>query len=142
MQQLVATLKAQQRAVQKMVSQVDAALAHGDSRAISAALSELKSALRIHLDLEDNQLYPALSEAANKRRRDSVAGLVRTFTDNVSVVSATMHEFLRRWEGAELEMDAFRADWAEFVGVLTKRIDTAETRLYPLYEAWVFPQRK
>ncbi len=132
---LVDTLRTQHAAVQKMAAEISQLVARTDIGAISAKLTDLKTALLGHLDLEDKKLYPALIKAAQKKD-PAAAETARMFATNMVGISRVLVDFLGKYEGKKFSADAFAQDWQGILGALAARINSEEATLYPLYEKW------
>jgi hypothetical protein len=138
MKELIDTLQAQHNAVAVMVDRINASIAKGDTRAISTTLGELKSALLAHLELEDNQLYPQLIQAAEKQGDPTIAQTTKMFSSGMVLISDTLKTFLGRYERKkDFSVDEFKKDWREVTVALSARINQEESSLYPLYNKWV-----
>ena len=135
MSSLVATLKAQHVAVQKMATEISKFLERKNIAGISAKLAELKAALLGHLELEDKNLYPALIKAAEKKDPAAVE-TARMFSTNMVGISSVLVGFLKKYEGKSFSADAFAQDWQGILGALGARINSEEATLYPLFEKW------
>ena len=135
MSSLVATLKAQHVAVQKMATEISKLVERKNIAGINAKLTDLKTALLGHLELEDKNLYPALIKAAEKKD-PTAAETARMFSTNMVGISSVLIGFLGKYEGKNFSADAFAQDWQGILGALGARINSEEATLYPLFEKW------
>lgn len=141
MNTLLTTLHAQHRAVATLAAEVSDAVAHGDCDGIQRSLHALRAALGAHLALEDAELYPALSRAAEQTGLALPTSIARTYEHNMTAISTALTAFLdsyheQRWAQPNA-LDEFRRDWALVSQLLADRINSEETTLYPLYASWV-----
>ena len=132
---LVETLKTQHVAVQKLATEISQLVERKNVAGINGKLTDLKTALLGHLELEDKKLYPALIKAAEKKDPAAV-GTARMFSTNMVGISRVLTDFLGKYEGKKFSADAFAQDWQGILGALAARINSEEATLYPLYEKW------
>ena len=130
---LIATLKQQHQGLVRLVGEMNAALERGEEAAVCSVLSSLSQALRVHLALEDREIYPGLIRAAEASGDARMLETAKTFASNMQRITESLQEFLARHQ-AEFHLERFRTGWGTLSGVLAKRIESEETTLYPLYE--------
>lgn len=137
MDKLIETLEGQHHAIRAFVTAVDRHLAAGDGAQARSELARLKVALLAHLDIEDAQLYPALTKAAAETRLDVPMRIAATYEKNMEGVSAAVRAFLDRYAERESKIDELRRDWRLVARMLVERMESEEEQLYPLYRSWV-----
>jgi hemerythrin-like domain-containing protein len=131
---LVDTLKQQHKELILYIRQMDVLLARGDETGARAVISTLSAALRTHLALEDQHIYPALTRAAEVRQSEWMQELAKLFAANMQRITTMLQDFLSRQHEASFHLEQFRADWSCLSAVLVRRIEAEERTLYPLYE--------
>ncbi len=138
MNDLIATLKSQHRAVQTEASNLAKAIEARDAGRIRNHLDILTKALTNHLSLEDKELYPPLTRAAQEHRDEVLGRTAAAFTDSMGRITAQLKRFLERHGPASgpLDLPSFTKDWETILGLLVSRIEAEERALYPLYERW------
>lgn len=132
---LVTTLKSQHQAVSRVLEAIQQGLERHDAAVITQQLTVLKPSLMAHLDLESRTLYPTLMSAARAPEYEHLADTARAFTDNMVRINAALSDFFVRHSGPELDLEAFKQDFASISSLLGSRIFAASTTLYPLYFA-------
>jgi hemerythrin len=130
---LIATLRQQHQELVRLVGEMNAVLERGEEAAVCKVLTSLSQALRIHLALEDREVYPGLVRAAEVSGDAKMLETAKVFASNMQRITESLQEFLSRHQ-AEFHLDRFRTGWSTLSGVLAKRIESEETTLYPLYE--------
>ena len=134
---LIDTLRVQHDEIETRVKNITAALASGAVPVVKQELAAFKTALLAHLDLEDRELYPALTEAAAAMPFEVPAQLTRVYQQNMESVSVAIKTFLTAHGGDDLNLVDFRRDWGMVSQLLAHRIDSEELTLYPLYRSLV-----
>lgn len=130
---LVATLKEQHAAVQKLVGALDEAIGRGDDAKCRELMRTMGSALMGHLALEDRELYPGLVKFAEEQDDRHLATVARTFMENMARISGALVGFVERHSSGNVGLDRLRAEWPAVRQTLAQRIAAEETTLYPLF---------
>lgn len=136
MPDLIATLHVQHEEIRRLAAMVSDASASGDVASLRSGLDALATALRAHLAIEDGQLYPALTEAAERTHLEMPAKIARTYATNMKTISVALKAFLDKYTRG-LDLTDFRRDWVLVAQLLSDRIESEEATLYPLYRSWV-----
>ena len=97
-------------------------------------LISLEVGLLAHLEMEDDQLYPALRKEAE--HSNSIKDTLELFAIDMENVSKTVREFFEKYsEGfSGVELDKLSEDFENLFSALTKRICNEEESLYEEYE--------
>ncbi len=97
-------------------------------------LMSLEVSLLAHLEMEDEQLYPALKKEAE--HSNSIKDTLELFAIDMENVSKTVREFFEKYsEGfSGMELDKLSEDFENLFSALTKRICNEEESLYEEYE--------
>jgi iron-sulfur cluster repair protein YtfE (RIC family) len=96
-----------------------------------AALNKAKHALLTHLKKEDEELYPALREAAKRDSR--LSELVRQYNNEMQEVSALAMRFFNTYANGGTGYH-FGKDYGALMARLSQRIKNEEMELYAEYE--------
>ncbi len=100
-------------------------------------LMSLETSLLAHLEIEDDQLYPALKKEAE--HNNSIKGTLDLFAMDMESVSKIVQEFFEKYSegfsGKELS-----EDFENLFTALTKRICNEEESLYEEYEMLSRPE--
>jgi hemerythrin-like domain-containing protein len=111
---------------------------HYDSRTaaipIFMHLNRLLGLLRVHIALEDIELYPALMASPDA----GVTRAARCHADEICELAKDIECFARHWSCAEriaANIDEFRETAHRLLLVLAVRIERENLELYPLAEA-------
>jgi len=98
-------------------------------------LMSLEVSLLAHLEMEDDQLYPALKKEAE--HSNSIKDTLELFAIDMENVSKTVREFFEKYsEGfSGVELDKLSEDFENLFSALTKRICNEEESLYEEYES-------
>ncbi len=106
----------------------------GDSDLINQ-LRDLKYTLVVHLDLEDERLYPGLINAGGKAKE-----LGKKFSAEMLEISKTAIIFFGKYMSATIEdllkSSKFRKELNGVIKAITTRIDTEEKILFPAFEKY------
>ena len=135
------TLRAQHDAVEAMIGDLSANLAHHSSEAdadadayrLSLKLTRLTGALRSHLATEAETLYPPMIESDHRE----AALAARVYRDEVTHLAARFDRFVDRWSDAEAIAAArrqFRFEAGMLFAALRDRIHRENRDLFPLAE--------
>ncbi|CAN5763554.1 hypothetical protein BH11MYX3_BH11MYX3_31890 [soil metagenome] len=136
MTDLIHTLHAQHAEIARIVVRIDDATARADVAAVCEQIDALSVALLAHLEVEDRQLYPALTQAAEHTQLEVPAKVARTYERNMQTISVAIKAFVEKYSHS-FNLDDFRRDWPLVSQLLADRIQSEETTLYPLYQSWV-----
>jgi len=101
--------------------------------AVHELLNNLAGKLRVHLSMEDRELYPILLE----RKDEKVKALVREFMEEMGGFSARARKYMLRWSVPRLIAEHprdFSRETRELLQELSSRIDREESDLYPLLQ--------
>ncbi len=98
-------------------------------------LLSLEVDLLAHLEMEDDQLYPALKKEAE--HSNSIKDTLELFAIDMENVSKIVRKFFKKYsEGfSGVELDKLSEDFENLFSALTKRICNEEESLYEEYEA-------
>ena len=104
------------------------------SREGQEKLTSLEVGLLAHLEMEDDQLYPALKKEAE--HSNSIKDTLELFAIDMENISKTVREFFEKYsEGfSGVELDKLSNDFENLFSALTKRICNEEESLYEEYE--------
>jgi hypothetical protein len=94
-------------------------------------LMSLEVSLLAHLEMEDDQLYPALKKEAE--RSNSIKDTLDLFAMDMENVSKIVIEFFEKYS-EEFSGKELSEDFENFFSALTKRIRNEEESLYEEYE--------
>lgn len=136
MPHLIETLHTQHEELTRIVDRVTDASSRGDVAAVAAALDALAVALHAHLAIEDAQLYPALTRAAEQTQLEVPAKIARTYERNMQTISVALKAFIEKYSHP-FKLEDFQRDWQLASQLLSDRILSEEATLYPLYTSWV-----
>lgn len=97
-------------------------------------LMSLEVSLLAHLEMEDDQLYPALKKEAD--HSNSIKDTLDLFAMDMENVSKIVREFFEKYsEGfSGMEAKELSEDFENLLAALTKRICNEEESLYEEYE--------
>jgi hemerythrin-like domain-containing protein len=135
----IASLRAQHDAVEAMINDISADLAHcpgnadADAYPLSLKLARLAGSLRSHLSAEAETLYPAMIESAHRE----AALAAHVFRDEVTHLAARFERFVERWSDAAAIAAArrqFRFEAGMLFAALRDRIHRENRDLFPLAE--------
>lgn len=118
---------------QRLLELIEAYRPGGPGYPILIQLNRLYGLLRVHLALEDIQLYPALMSSGDR----SVARTARRYVDEMGGLAAEMESFARHWScSASItgNFAEFREAAHDLVLALAVRIERETQQLYPLVE--------
>jgi hemerythrin-like domain-containing protein len=105
--------------------------AHAD--AIAQKVVEMSFAIKFHLAIEDQILYPHLKKSTDER----VAGTARRFQDEMGPLACDFAAFVRRWNTKYLvgsEPAAMRSEAINILERIRRRMHEENQELYPLAE--------
>ena len=133
----IASLRAQHDAVEAMIGDLSADLAHhsgeADAYPLSLKLARLAGALRSHLATEAETLYPPMIESDHRE----AALAARVYRDEVTHLALRFDRFVERWSDAEAIAAArrqFRFEAGMLFAALRDRIHRENRDLFPLAE--------
>ncbi len=95
-------------------------------------LFSLKSALLVHLEKEDDQLYPVLNNAAKKDLH--LKETLNTFAIDMEKISTTALQFFDKYSLRNSISKDFSYDFGTLFAMLSQRIKREEKYIYPSYE--------
>jgi hypothetical protein len=140
MNTLIRVLSGQHRALERKVGLLNDALGRGSATEVQAMLPAFKISMVAHLKLEDSDLYPELLRTAEAVQDPQLALVARAFARTMPPISAGLIDFIQRHETRKLDLEVFARDWSKLLGLLTSRIQSEESTLYPLYAKAVLRQ--
>ncbi len=94
-------------------------------------LTSLEVSLLAHLEMEDDQLYPAFKKEAE--HNNSIKDILELFALDMEGVSKIVREFFEKYS-EEFSGDELSEDFENFLAALNKRICNEEESLYEEYE--------
>jgi len=94
-------------------------------------LTSLEVSLLAHLEMEDDQLYPAFKKEAE--HNNSIKDTLELFALDMEGVSKIVREFFEKYS-EEFSGDELSEDFENFLAALNKRICNEEESLYDEYE--------
>ena len=103
-------------------------------------LLSLEVGLLAHLEMEDEQLYPALKKEAE--HSNSMKDTLELFAMDMESVSKIVREFFEKYsEGfSGMDLKELSEDFENLLAALTKRIGNEEESLYEEYETLNRPE--
>lgn len=104
-----------------------------DANEAAMLLRRLRSVLVRHLQLEDEQLYPALRQTA----ANGIATIARRYQVEMGGLRSAFEAFCERWnDAASIAADPrlFLLDWETIRDPLVKRMDSEDRGLYDVAE--------
>lgn len=107
-----------------------------DASEVRQLLSQLAGALKVHLAMEDESLYPELARSADPK----VSATARRFQQEMGGIKSALEAYLGKWPSTgaiQQNPDAFIADTKNVLAALAKRIEKENKELYPLAETTV-----
>lgn len=132
---IVDTFKQQHAELVDTVQQLDKLLQSGTlaSNAAEARslLAQLSGKLKVHLSMEDKNMYPKLQESADP----NVKGKAQKFIDEMGGIAQAFTDYTGRWPNAiaiQQNPDGFIQETKGIFAVLADRIHKEESELYPL----------
>jgi len=98
-------------------------------------LTTLEVSLLAHLEMEDDQLYPALKKEAE--HSNSIKDTLELFALDMEGVSKTVQEFFEKYSDgfSGTDLKELSSDFENLLAALNKRICNEEESLYEEYEA-------
>lgn len=133
---LIETLHIQHEEITRIVDRITGAANRGDLAALAAGVDALAVAVLAHLAVEDAQLYPALTRAAEQTQLEVPTKIARTYEHNMQTITVALKAFIEKYS-RPFTLEDFRRDWVLASQLLTDRILSEEATLYPLYKSWV-----
>jgi Hemerythrin HHE cation binding domain len=97
-----------------------------------AALKQIKASLFAHLAKEDEQLYPALEEAALSDPR--LADILTIFREDIAKVASAANAFFAGLESGQLKGLPLAREFGSLSAQFTLRIAKEESVLYAEYD--------
>lgn len=137
--ELLETLLVQHDEIKRSIAAINGALVGSEEAELRRELDVLSTALLAHLAIEDEHLYPSLTRAGEERGHDVPSKVARTYEHNMQTITVALRAFLEAY-GGPFALDDFRRDWALVSQLLTDRIASEESTLYPLYKSWLARQ--
>ena len=105
----------------------------GEAHEAKSILSRLAGALKVHLAMEDNSLYPRLLESKDELVRDTA----RRFIEEIGGIASAFNDYVNRWPkplSIENNPVEFINESIEFFKKLKDRIHREDDILYPLVD--------
>jgi hemerythrin-like domain-containing protein len=129
----VLELKKQHTKIKKSLNGLNNGLSNFNNFDFIASLSELKSVLVSHLEVEDKLLYPKFSESKDLKLKK----LGKKFSDKMLGISKVALGFFDKYSKMTNEMlkenASFKKDLTGFINVVNKRVKLEETVLFVEY---------
>ncbi len=94
-------------------------------------LMSVEASLLAHLEIEDDQMYPALQKEAEKNK--NLKNTLDLFAMDMENVSKVVQVFFDKYS-EELSGDELQKDFENLYAALNKRISNEEESLYEEYE--------
>ncbi len=127
----------QHREIQQVVREIDALLEIDDLKRepdhVRLLLSELAGKLSVHLAMEDNALYPRLTNHKDKQ----VASLASRYMTEMGGIKKAFLDYSQAWrlaDAIEREPQKFIDDTRAIFDALAQRIHREDHELYPLVD--------
>lgn len=132
---LVTALISDHRYLLAMFKEITEATSRRDAGVVSRVLAQFGDALRGHILKENIRLYVYLKHSL-QGDEDSTA-IMHQFSREMHHIGLAVTDFLTRYTGDrnwdDAQWSVFERDLNQVGGVLTRRIETEESILYPLY---------
>lgn len=125
---------------QRLLELIDGYKAGNPAYPILMQLNRLYGVLRIHLALEDVELYPALAASPDPQ----VARTAQVYIEEMGSLALDLECFARHWScSASIagNFDEFRDAAQDLMLALAVRIERESQHLYPVAEAQSEPRR-
>ncbi len=135
--ELIKQLKEEHVKILQGFESIKKGVAKGESGDIDLIneLRDLKYTLVVHLDLEDERLYPGLINAGGEAKE-----LGKKFSGEMLELSKTAIVFFGKYMsetiGDLLKSSVFRKELNAVIQAIAKRIDTEEKILFPAFEKY------
>ena len=133
-----AMLKKQHDFILDLAGEINQALENLNSEIDVARLQKLlarfDNILKIHLQSEDNFLYPMMQASSDAE----ISATATRFNEEMGGLLSAYLDFADRWSSARAIFDdraAFRNDWDGLCEALALRIERENGELYPLADA-------
>lgn len=135
---LVETLRRQHAEIEALTRRIETALVDRDRVALTRDIKAFQRALVAHLELEDQQLYPALVARVEAHGSSINRNLIATYRSNMAQIGDTLKQFFDGFADP-IDFDAFARNWPMVQQLLSHRIESEELTLYALYLELVAP---
>ena len=125
---------------QRLLELIDGYKVGNPAYPILMQLNRLYGVMRIHLALEDVELYPALAASSDPQ----IARTAQLYIDEMGSLALDLECFARHWScSASIASNfaEFRDAAQDLMLALAVRIERESQHLYPLAEARVEPRR-
>ncbi|MDQ2865416.1 MAG: hemerythrin domain-containing protein [Candidatus Eremiobacteraeota bacterium] len=135
---ITSVFRQQHKALLELAAKMPAKVAAIHEAEVRAVLFKLTGALRVHLKLEDERLYPMLLAHSLKSVRDMAARFQREMGGLLEAYNA----FHAKWSvtgAVSSDPGKFLHHWAEIVNALGLRIGREDNELYALADKVVDP---
>ena len=109
-----------------------------DACRLTLGVAQLLGLLRVHLTIEDEQLYPELIASDDA----CTASLARRFAREMGGLAERLEEFAMHWStsaGIAARLGEFREETRELFAALENRIRRENQQLYPLADRLAQP---
>ncbi len=104
-----------------------------DAQEARKILSKLSGALKVHLAMEDNSLYPRLLQSKDEKIKE----VARRFIEEIGGIAPVFNHYLNKWPNpASIENNPleFIRETTELFNALKNRIERENNILYPLID--------
>jgi hypothetical protein len=116
----------------QLVRSAERAQSEEDCAALRSDLSRLAGKLLVHLGMEDDNLYPTLA----KHPDAEIRATAEQFSREMGGIAQAFTAYTGKWVGSAIKADprGFANETRDIVAVLSRRIQSENTRLYPLID--------
>jgi hypothetical protein len=131
---VVDTLRAQHRELERLSAALDQELRGGDLPALLRELVPFRRALLSHLELKNTRFYPQLFTMAKETDLVS-ADLVHALADAMRALTGSVLQFVERHHSLDdvQNLSSFRVELRTLLQILEQRLHDEEHRLHTLY---------
>ena len=108
-------------------------LAEATADEIVAELKQLAAALRAHLWIEDDVLYPRLLQMSDEKIRSTA----QRFSDEMGGIQESFKRFMESWDSMTAITErtvAFAEAFSRIATAIKQRIEAEENELYPMLD--------
>lgn len=133
----ISLLKNQHIMIRQFISELETRIQAEDfvsqSFDLSLKIGQLSGTLILHLKSEDEFLYPSLMRSTNETLRKTA----EEFNRQMGTVAEVFMEYKRTYmlaSNIKADPQKFRVDTRNIISALQKRLDSEDSKLYPLVE--------
>ncbi len=132
MREIIETLEAQHRELEKLAQSVVQAFRAKDEAGLKATLDRMQALLETHLELERTRFYPGFVAAAERQANERTKLVATLFRDNMAVIAEGVQAFFRRAQSGTVPAEVVGKELRTTLEVLGKRMADEEKTLHPL----------